>query len=256
MRQVINTLMLPLVPVAEALTGAANSAADLGQPIEDIETLRKKNDELEHTVAEMQIEIVRLREIEQDYQRLSELVDYALQHSNQVLVTADVVAIDTSSYLRWIIINRGAQDGINIGNPVISNLGLVGRVEDVAANSAWIRLAIDPSSIINARLQNDQTEGTISGQLQGGLLMDLIPQDTVVQVGDPVLTSGLGGTFPAGIVIGQVESVIRQPAALFQQAGVRPSVNFDDLQIVSVIIDFEPVDLSIFDENLNPDNQP
>jgi rod shape-determining protein MreC len=249
-------LIVPFAPLAGLLTGGANGATGLVQPIEDPVELKRRNLDLERTVAGMQIELVQLREIEQDYKRLSGLANYISRQSGQTFVTADVIAIDTSSYLRWIIINRGARDGIAEGNPVISDLGLVGRVEDVAANASWVRLMIDPASVVNGRLQTSRAEGTISGQLQGGLLMDLIPQDIVVQPGDLVLTSGLGGTYPGGIVIGQVASVTRQPAALFQQADIRPTVNFADLEIISVITSFQQIDTSIFDQNLQGTPQP
>lgn len=248
-------LIMPFAPLAGLITGGVDNASGLIQPLEDPAELKRRNLDLERTVAGMQVEIVRLREIEQDYKRLSGLADYISQQSGQTFVTADVVAIDTSSYLRWIIINRGARDGIVEGNPVISELGLVGRVEDVAANASWIRLIIDPASAVDARLQNSRAEGTISGQLQGSLLMDLIPQEAVLQPGDLVLTSGLGGTFPPGIVIGQVASVTRQPAALFQQADIRPTVNFADLEIVSVITSFQQIDTSIFQQDIQG-NQP
>jgi rod shape-determining protein MreC len=248
-------LIIPFAPLAGLITGGVDNTSGLIQPLEDPAELKRRNLDLERTVAGMQVEIVRLREIEQDYKRLSGLADYISQQSGQTFVTADVVAIDTSSYLRWIIINRGARDGIVEGNPVISDLGLVGRVEDVAANASWIRLIIDPASAVDARLQNSRAEGSISGQLQGSLLMDLIPQEAVLQPGDLVLTSGLGGTFPPGIVIGQVASVTRQPAALFQQADIRPTVNFADLEIVSVITSFQQIDTSIFEQDIQG-NQP
>lgn len=246
LRSVTSIAMMPISPIARLLSGGADAAAGLTGEQLDYATLQKREREMERTVARLQVEIVRLREIEQDYYRLSGLLDYKSAHRDQDLVTADVIARDTSGYLRWIIINRGARDGIRTGNPVISTLGLVGRAEDVAANTTWVRLIIDQSSAVNARLQNAQAEGTVLGQLQGGLLMDLIPQEALVEQGDMVLTSGLGGNFPAGIVIGQVISVQRQPAELFQQAQLRPMVDFARLEIVSVITSFEPIDISIF----------
>jgi len=249
-RQVSGLLIGPLAPVANLFSQGANTVSSVGQDSESPEALKARNDELEHTVAGQQVEIVRLREIEQDYKRLSGLVNYSQDNPDQTLVTADVVGRDTSGYLRWVIINRGARDGIRAGNPVISDLGLVGQVEDVAADASWVRLAIDPSSAINARLQNSRAEGAMRGQLQGGLLMDLIPQGVVIESGDLALTSGLGGNFPSGIVIGQVISVHKQAAELFQQADVRPTVDFARLEIVSVITSFQPVNTSLFDKDI------
>ncbi len=255
-KQAAGLLLAPLAPVAQAINGGADAASDLTREEQSPEALQKQNRDLERTVAGLQVENVRLREIEQDYKRLSGLLNYSQDHPDQTLVTADVVARDTRGYLRWVIINRGARDGIRQGNPVISDLGLVGQVEDVAANASWVRLAIDPSSTVNARLQNSRAEGAVSGQLQGGLLMDLIPQGVVIQPGDLALTSGLGGNFPAGIVIGQVTSVRRQAAELFQQADVRSTVDFNQLEIVSVITGFQPVETSLFQNDIQQGQQP
>ncbi len=256
LRPVVSLLMAPLSPVSRLLSGGAESLSALGDEAQpDYQALLERNRELERTLAALQVEIVRYREIEEDYYRLSELVDYLATRPDQDIVTANVIARDTSSYLRWIIINRGARDGIQVGNPVINELGLVGRVEEIAANSAWVRLVNDPASAVNAYLQKARAEGTVLGQLQGGLRMELIPQEAVVENGDLVLTSGLGGTFPANIVIGQVTSVRRQQAELFQTAEIRPIVDFDRLEIVAVITSFTPIDTSIFNDVIEEESQ-
>lgn len=254
-RPLVTAVMAPLSPVARLMSDGSESVIALEEEGEDIATLRERNRELERIVAELQVEIVRLREIEQDYYRLSELVNYAAEHPDQDLVTARVVARDTSGYLRWIIINRGTRDGVQVGNPVINEVGLVGRVESVAANAAWVRLAIDPASAVNARLQNTQAEGTVIGLLQGGLRMELIPQEALVETGDLALTSGLGGGFPPDIVIGQVTSVRQQQAALFQEADIRPMVDYERLKIVSVITAFEPIDTTLFQDVIEQEEQ-
>ena len=248
--------MTPLAPIANLLTGGTDAVEGLTVPPEDYDALFERTTDLERTVAELQVEIVRLREIERDYERLSGLLNYAAGSPNQLLITADVIARDTSSYLRWIVINRGARDGIVVGAPVITDLGLVGRVEQVAANQSWVRLANDPGSLVNARLQNARAEGTVSGKVQGTLEMNLIPNEAVVEQGDLVLTSGLGGTFPANIVIGQVTSVNRLEAALFQSAEVRPTVDYNALDIVAVITSFIPTDTSEFDDIIEEEGTP
>ncbi len=256
LRPLVSVAMAPLAPLTHLFTSGTDAAVALVEEPEDYATLQQRTRELERAVAELQVEIVRLREIEQDYYRLSQLVNYISERTDQNLITADVIAHDTSSYLRWIIINRGARDGVQVGNPVINELGLVGRVEKIAANAAWIRLAIDPQSAIDARLQTARAEGTVFGQLQGSLRMDYIVQQAQIEPGDLVLTSGLGGTFPANIVIGQVTSVRRQQGEPFQQAEVRPTVDFGNLKIVSVITSFEPVDLTVFQEETGGENAP
>ncbi|NDJ54344.1 MAG: rod shape-determining protein MreC [Chloroflexi bacterium] len=237
----VGVVMTPLSPLLNASTRGVEAVNSAGPESEQVA-------ELERLVAELQVEIVRLREIERDYDRMSDLLNYVSQRPDQNVVTANVIARDTSSFLRFIIIDRGARDGVQEGQPVINELGLVGRVERTAANTAWVRLANDPGSLVNARLQGSRGEGIVGGELRGGLTMRFIPLDVLVSENDLVLTSGLGGTFPPDIVIGQVVSVQRQQADIHQQARIRPIVDFEALSIVSVITTFEPVDISVFDD--------
>jgi rod shape-determining protein MreC len=250
LRPLITVLIAPLQSVERLFTAGSRAVGGGGAERLTYNELVERNRELEAAVASLQVEVVRLREIEQDHERLSGLLDYASSHEEQSLVTGDVVARETSGFLRYIIINRGARDGVEVGDPVITDMGLVGRVADVTATAAWVRLAVDQGSAVNARLQDARAEGTVVGQLQGGLRMQHIPREAVIEEGDLVLTSGLGGNFPAGIVIGQVVSVRQQVAELFQEAEIRPTVDFDHLEIVSVVTDFEPIDLSAFDETI------
>lgn len=248
LRPVISLVTTPLRPVARLLTEGTSSALELTEERRDVAALEAKVEEYERMLAQLQVEVVRLRELERDYERITGLVDYQAAYSDQNLVTADVIGRDTSSYLRWITLNRGTRDGIRVGNPVVSDLGLVGRVEKAAADMSWVRLVNDPASAVNGRLQTAGAEGTIIGQLQGGLRMEYIPQASLVEPGDMVLTSGLGGTFPANIVIGRVTSVRRQQATFFQAAEVSPTVDFESLRIVSVVTSFTPVDTSVFED--------
>lgn len=244
LRPVLSLVTTPLKPVAGLLTDGTTSALGLAEEREGYDELAARVDDYERTIAELQVEVVQLREIEQDYYRIAALVDYQAEHPDQSIVAADVIGRDTSSYLRWVILNKGTRDGIREGDPVVSDLGLVGRVETVTAGMSWVRLINDPASAVNARLQAVDAEGTVVGQLEGGLRMEYIPQAAAVEVGDMALTSGLGGTFPPNIVIGQVTSLRRQQATFFQAAEVRPTVNFDELRIVAVVTGFTPLDTS------------
>ncbi|NWF68221.1 MAG: rod shape-determining protein MreC [Chloroflexi bacterium] len=213
--------------------------------VAELQTLRQRNAELEEALAQFQSELVELREIASDYRRLSELLDYTTATTEQEFVTADVIAVDQSAFLRTIIINRGARDGIAIGMPVVTGQGLVGRVLQVSANAARVLLVTDQSSFVSARLQTSRAEGSVNGRLSGSLLMQFIALNAGVQEGDLVITSGLGGNFPPDIVIGQVVS--SRQTNLYQEAEVRSLVSFDTLEFVLVITSFQPVDLSVFE---------
>ena len=225
--------------------GLTNGAEDFTE----LQSLRERNADLEEALAQFQAELVELREIASDYQRLAELLDYTTTVSNQEFLAADVINVDTSSFLRTITINRGTRDGVAIGMPVVTRQGLVGRVLEVSANAARVLLVTDPSSAVSARLQTTRVEGSVVGQLTGNLRMEFIPLDQTIQEGDLVITSGLGGNFPPDIVIGQVTSIRQFEFELYQEAEVRSLNNFDSLEIVLVITNFQPVDLSVFEQD-------
>jgi rod shape-determining protein MreC len=231
--------------ISLAISGSAGDLAD-------IETLRQRNADLEEALVQFQSELVDLREIASDYQRLADLLDYTSTTQSQEFVTANVIAnADPNNFLRTIVIDRGARDGITVGMPVVTSQGLVGRIYQVTANASQVLLITDTTSAVSGRLQTTRAEGSIVGQLSGDLLMTLIPLNATVQEGDLVITSGLGGNLPPDIVIGQVTSIRQFEFELFQQAIIRSLNNFDTLEIVLVVTNFQPVDLSVF-ENAQP----
>jgi rod shape-determining protein MreC len=232
-----------------AALAITNGSADFAE----LQSLRQRNADLEAALARLQPELVEAREIQSDYNRLAELFNYASRRADQQVLAADVIGGDANSLLRssTIILNKGARDGVAAGMPVVTGEGLVGRVTRVSASAAQVLLITSPASSVSARIQTTRIAGSVRGDVNAALSMDLIPLGSLVQEGDIVITSGLGGNFPADITIGQVSSVRQEE--LFQSAQVRSLVNFDVLEIVLVITNFQPVDLSVFDE---PGTQP
>ena len=213
----------------------------------ELQNLRQRNADLEEALAQYQTELVELREIASDYQRLAELLDYTTRVSNQQFVAADVIGVDQMALRRTLTINRGTRDGITAGMPVVTGKGLVGRIITVGATSARVLLITDRDSAVSARLQSTRAVGSVRGQTSGSLRMEMIPLGQPVRVGDLVITSGLGGNFPPDIVIGIVTSTRQFEFELSQEAELTSLNDFDSLEFVLVITSFEPVDMSVFD---------
>jgi rod shape-determining protein MreC len=209
----------------------------------DVTSLRQRNAELESEVAALRAQIIELSERANQVDVLAALVDYSRSNPESSYVAADVVGRDPSPFLHYIIINRGSNDGILRGMPVVTDQGLVGRVDAVIADAARVQLISDPLSVINVRLQSSDVEAVLSGSVTGDLSLNLIPQDVTVEDGDLVLTSGLGGGYPTDRIIGQVTNVRKREADLFQHASVQPIVDFSRLSIVLVITNFRPVNI-------------
>lgn len=208
----------------------------------DMASLRQRNAELEGELADLQSQIIQLQQQVAETELLAALVDFSRARAENTYKAASVIGVDPSPFLHYVIINAGSNDGIRRGMPVVTNQGLIGRVDAVIADAARVQLITDPASSVNVRLQNAETEASLVGSVTGDMTVELIPQDTDVPRGDLVLTSGLGGGYPPDLIIGQVVSV--RSLDLFKQATVQPVVDFNQLDIVLVIVNFKPVDPS------------
>jgi rod shape-determining protein MreC len=210
----------------------------------DMASLRQRNAELEGELAELQSQVIQLQQQVGETQILAALVDFSRARSENSYQAAAVIGRDPSPFLHYVIINVGSNDGILRGMPVVTNQGLIGRVDAVIADASRVQLITDPASSVNVRLQNAETEASLVGSVTGDLTLELIPQDIDLQRGDLVLTSGLGGGYPPDLIIGQVVPVRSPDFDLFQRATVQPVVDFNLLKIVLVIVNFKPVDIA------------
>jgi rod shape-determining protein MreC len=210
----------------------------------DLATLRQRNAELESEISRLQTQLIEAQQKLAVTDTLAALVDFSRNNPQSTYKAAAVIGRDPSPFLHYIIIDIGSSDGIRRGMPVVTNQGLVGRVDAVISNAARVQLITDPASSINIRLQNSKTDAMLNGSVSGDLTLDLISQDANVQPGDVVLTSGLGGGYPADLLVGQVLNVRKRETELFQQATVQPIVDFARVDIVLVIVDFRAIDIS------------
>ncbi|MCC6568170.1 MAG: rod shape-determining protein MreC [Anaerolineales bacterium] len=209
----------------------------------DVASLRQRNAELEAEVSELQAQVIQLQQRVGETEILAALVDFSRANPDNTYKAAEVIGRDPSPFLHYVIINRGSNDGILRGMPVVTDQGLVGRVDAVIADAARVQLITDPASNVNVRLENAQTDASLVGSVTGDLELELIPQETNVEAGDLVLTSGLGGGYPPDLIVGQVVNIRARDFDLFQQATVQPVVDFNRLQIILVIVNFTPVDI-------------
>ena len=210
----------------------------------NLASLQQSNTELEAEVARLQTQVIDLQQQVTETNILSALVDFARANPEYSYKAGSVIGRDPSPFLRYVIVNVGSNEGILPGMPVVTDKGLVGRVDAVIAEAARVQLVTDAASAVDVRLQASNTEAMLAGSVTGELSLNMISQDVVIQAGDVVLTSGLGGTYPPNILVGQVVSIRKLQSELFQQAAIQPNVDFTRLQFVLVITNFNPVNIS------------
>jgi rod shape-determining protein MreC len=208
----------------------------------DVAALRQQNAALESEVSGLQAQIIELQQQASESDTLAALVDFSRANPGSSYKAAAVIGRDPSPFLHYVIIDRGSNDGIRRGMPVVTEKGLVGRVDAVIAGAARVQLITDPNSVVAVRLQDSKTDSVLTGSISGDLNMQMISQDTSIKSDDVVFTSGLGGGFPPDLLVGQVFSIHQRESDLFQEATVQPVVDFSKLEIVLVIVNFRPVD--------------
>jgi len=241
-----NLLYAPLALIQRGLATAWGTVAAEFQPHPDEAALVKRNAELESQVAALQNQVTQLQENQSDFKILSELLKFARERPENQYLAANIIGRDPSPYLSYLILDQGSDQGIRKDMPVVTERGLVGKVVEVTSVASKVLPILDASSAINARLLNSREEGVVIGQLAGGLQMQYLAQNVNIDVGETVVTSGLGGRYPADIIIGTVNSVQKQDYQVQQKADLTPGVDFSHLEIVLIITNFKPVDFTPF----------
>lgn len=152
------------------------------------------------------------------------------------LENAFVIGQDPQRLGSWIVIDKGSSSGLAAGMPVIVSGGiLIGKIEETSSVSSRVSLLTNSTSIVNAMDLNSEAKGVLRGEYGLGILLDLVSQEDILNNGDDVVTSGLGGDMPRGLFIGKIQEFNVSSDKLFQQAVVVPRVKYSDLRVVSVI---------------------
>jgi len=239
LRDLVSRVVSPVQFAVQHLSRPASHAVDR---LESRAALSVENETLAEENAALRNEIVRLREAQIENESLRALLNFKSTVPTFQLLSAEVIGHDPNNLIQSLMIDRGALDGIELGMPVLDAEGLVGRISQVSAGSSRVMLITDPSSSVSAQIQRSRDTGVVQGVGGRGLVMHYLPQESLVQPGDMVLTSGLGGNFPRRLVLGQVVEVSHHDAAMFQEAVVTPAVDVGRLEAVMVLLNFAPLE--------------
>lgn len=241
---IFNLSLNPLISLQSWLSIRYLSARDFLTTPREVTQLREQNTLLESQVTQLQTQLIEMEERLGEAQVCFALLEFGRTNPQYDYTAATVIGREISPFLQYIIIDKGTQDGIRYGMPVVTQQGLVGRIDAVIANAARVKLITDSTSVVNIRLQSADIEAQLLGSLTGDLSLDMIPLEENIEPGDVVLTSGLGGNYPPNIFVGQVLSTQRRENALFQTASVQPIVDFASINAVLVVNNFESVDIA------------
>lgn len=203
--------------------------------LSSISNLKSENEKLIQENGKLSSQVTELIGEKKENEDLRKQVRLLPQKKFQ-LEAATVIAQDSQSLGSWIMVDKGRSSGLETGMPVIVYDGiLIGRISESYDNSSKITLLTDSSSSVNAIDLSTGAKGILAGEYSLGIILDMVEQTEVLNEGDDVVTSGLGGTVPKGFLIGKVAQVKSSADKLFQQALIIPKVKYADLITVFVV---------------------
>ncbi len=234
------TMAISLVgPFQSVVTYGLGSVRNLWRGYFDLVSVAKQNQVLKIQLAEARAKNVDSEEIRLANNRLRNLLRFKKRMPLDV-VAAKVIGKDPSPWSKTVIIDKGLAEEVHKGLAVIVPQGIVGLVTEAAAHYARVLLIIDRNSAVDAVVQRTRARGIVQGQGTDRCGFDYALRKDDIQVGDTVVSSGLDGVYPKGLLVGTVSSVIRRNSGMFQDVTVKPRVDFEKIEDVLVVLSPRP----------------
>lgn len=233
-------------PALKLFNKINNKVVDAIGFVANIGKLEKENEELRREVSRLTQEKLSLLELKAENERLRQLLDVRENIGYETITGAEVIGYDPGNWSKYVIIDKGSSRGVQVDATVITELGLVGKVVSVTPHSAKVLLITDPDSAVGGRVQRSRDVGIVEGSIEQANMVQMvnIPREADIKEGDLIISSGLGGVFPAGLIIGKVENIKDEEYSFFRRASIKPAVNFNRLEEVLVIKQRPNVDYS------------
>lgn len=221
-------------PVQKVATHITDYLAVFKDKYSDLVSVRDENKRLWDELLECRAATYRSREALATNTRLQKLLDFRESYDQPMLATK-IVGKDPSLWFRTVIVDRGSNDGLTKGMPVVNGEGIVGQIFAVSPNYSKVLLAIAPSSAIDVLVQKSRVRGILKGTGSLTYKLDYVLKKVDIQEGDHVVTAGYGGLFPTGMPVGVVSKVVRKPRGMFLDIEVTPTVDFLTLEDLLII---------------------
>lgn len=228
-------VMAVVAPIQSAIRSTSTFLSDFGYGVLHGRHLREENRRLRQQLEALRTAQVAQEELRQENERLRRLLAMTQSAKARPLV-ARVLALQPSTYFHTLIVARGKADGVRPRMVAVTDRGLVGVVYNVTRHTAHVLLITDPNASVGARIQRAESRavGVCRGRGEDYVMLIFLAKDADVRPGDVVITSGLGGVYPAGIPIGTVEEVLEQRQTGMREAKVRPFV--DTMRLEEVLL--------------------
>lgn|SRR5215471_9198398 len=227
-------LMLIMRPLQAASESAVSWIKNFRDNYDTLAGFRSENERLRKRIQSLEIERQRLLEAEATNRQLKALLDFRSRLPAGA-ITASIIANSANSWFQSCMIDKGSSEGVRKGMAVVTPLGVVGQVVGVTSHAAKVLLLTDPNSGIDVLVQRTRSRGIVSGSLDSGIVLKYVKRSEDIQEGDRLITSGIDGVFPKGMMVGTVIKVRKQHIGLFQFIEVLPAVQTERIENVLVV---------------------
>ncbi|MDD6133859.1 MAG: rod shape-determining protein MreC [Selenomonadaceae bacterium] len=230
---------LVLSPFQQAVSWIGGQLDYVTSTVWDIATAHEQNKLLRNEVEQLRIQNLETSEAMAENERLRTLLGYRQMTTQFDMVAARVIGRESATWSRMIVINRGQKDGVAVDMVVVTSEGLVGHIVEAGWNTSKVQLILDPRSSVGTIVQ--RAESRVAGIVQGDMNNPMMPQmvniakNADVVEDDVIVTSGFGGIYPKGIVVGRISSIENDAGGLLKIGLLETAVDFQKLEDVMVI---------------------
>lgn len=221
-------------PLQTGVTYLVQPFSNFWSYVRDITRLRADNRRLRKEVTSLKRQVVDLEEMSRENKRLQGLLGLK-DDLDYTFLAAPVIGKEASGWQSVVEIGRGSNSGVKKDSPAVSDKGVVGKVAIVTGNAALVQLIDDSRSGVSAQIQKTGEVGVVSGNLEGELRLRFVKKDSPLKKGDVVITSGLGGVYPKGLLLGSVDEISSRPYSLYKEVTVKAAADFSGLEEVMII---------------------
>jgi rod shape-determining protein MreC len=222
-------------PFQSAISRVSDFAGGFWGKYINLLQVREENEQLRQELLQYKTANIAYREAVATNVRLEKLLELKESLPPPTL-TAEIIGKDPSLWFRTLTINRGSSDGVQKGMPVVTVEGVVGQVLTSSPNYSKVLLATDPNSAIDVMTQKTRVQGIVKGLGRDAFGLHYVLKSSEVEKGDYVLTSGLGGVFPKGLMVGTVSEIRKSRRGMFQDIEIQPAVDFSQLEFLIIIM--------------------
>ena len=224
-------------PFQKGATSVSRSIGGVLQRVVSLTQVQQENEKLKHRIAELQNENHQMKEMALANERLRNLIQFRQQMVTSMM-GAEVIGQDPSPWFKSVTIDKGEKQGLRKGMAVISPEGVVGQILKTSPDYATVLLITDYNSAIDAIVQRTRAKGIVEGKEENRCQLKYLLRTEDVEPGDVVITSGMDGKFPKGLMVGEIQKVDKRHFGVFQYAELVPKVDLARLEEVFVITEF------------------